>query len=408
MLSAPPSSTLATDPLIVMRQRIEARITKQRHGGGDAASPNERLVPFAKSAARAVVPAPVRPPKTRRQTDYRSSPPLPHVELLDLTDDLLVLIVLQLGVERNASGLRTPHPSTLPAGPYEKDALPPDNSMDVASGDTNYIGYGGVWLCTLACTSSRFAAATKETPASPWCAKMDRPLARKRALHAMRQLSFVSPTLVIAWVVDLLPLLLPLLSHEEGAEEALVESQATWCEEAEDAVALSVLRNARKGKIGHERIAAYARIIITTFYQNQRRPTPAWPKGEYGPYDRRRTQRLVCFQETPSGGAAVLTCMEEVCVAGRRLRIDPVVVCMILKRTQDTLLMGSYADTDKYMKVPEGGAVAPSPRSPLEHVMRRTELLKGVIPALARNRLRWRHEIFDGIATVGRLNGYLE
>jgi hypothetical protein len=396
-MSAP--TPIACDEL---RARIEARLSaKTKPAQTKTISPNVVHAPFVWVAPAGARPAartgkPARPPMACRQKGFGSTA-LPHVELLDLSDDFLLMIVRELGVERDGAGAPLPHPETFPYGPHERDAEPFANSETVPWGDSNYIGYGGVWRCAIACTSSRFAAAVKATPASRWCAKMDRELAGDRALHAMRQPFFASPALVLAWTVDLAPR--PASAEEDFAlvvanELGLVEARTSWLDVAEDAVVLSVLRLARKGKIAHDHIAVYARLVLATFRVNQFLMDDVW------------VSRLESFQQTPSGGAVVLTCMEEVCTAARHLHVDPVVVRTILKRMQYAALKASYNDSSMYMRVPEG-TTARHPRNTVEFVEQRTAMTNRYVPGIARQRIAWRQEIVEGLETVGRINGYL-
>ena len=385
-----------------LRARIEARLSaKTKPAKTKTISPNVVHAPLAWVApAGARAPArtgkPARPPMACRQKGFGSTP-LPHLELVDLADDFLLMIVRELDVERDDDGAPLPHPETFPYGPHERDAEPFANSVTVPWGDSNYIGYGGVWRCAIACTSSRFAAAVKATPASRWCAKMDRELAGDRALHAMRQPFFASPALVLAWTVDLAPR--PASAEEDFAlvvanELGLVEARTSWLDVAEDAVVLSVLRLARKGKIAHDRIAVYARLVLATFRANQFLMEDMW------------VSRLKSFQQTPSGGAVVLTCMEEVCTAARHLRVDPAVVRATIKRIQDSALKASYEDSRMYMRVPEDETYR-HPRNTVEFVAQRTAMIKSAVPDSARKRIAWRQEIVEGLETVGRINGYL-
>jgi hypothetical protein len=177
-------------------------------------------------------------------------------------------------------------------------------------------------------------------------------------------------------------------------ELGLVEARTSWLDVAEDAVVLSVLRLARKGKIAHDHIAVYARLVLATFRVNQFLMDDVW------------VSRLESFQQTPSGGAVVLTCMEEVCTAARHLHVDPVVVRTILKRMQYAALKASYNDSSMYMRVPEG-TTARHPRNTVEFVEQRTAMTNRYVPGIARQRIAWRQEIVEGLETVGRINGYL-
>lgn len=373
--------------------RIQARIA-EKHAPVAAVAPKKVHAPLARAGPTDAHPparanGPARPPKMRRQNGFDARP-LPRVGFLDLSDDFLIMIVAELGVERDKRGLTIHHPSTLLPGPCEKDAEQPPNSKDVPYGDDRYVGYGGVWRWAFACTASRCAKAVKATPASPWCAKMSPDFASSRALHAMLQPFFVSPALVRLWAVDLAPPLAPEGAKHIAVHAHLVE-RATWLGQVEDVLLFSILELAKAGKIPHDRIAVYARVVLAR-----------WPDLGQDPC----LYRVKSFRESPSGGAVLLTCMEEVCTAGLRLRTDPVVVRSILKRMQDSILEESYDDSIKYMRVPADAPVAP-PGSRLEYVARRTEVVEHRTPPSARKRIAWRQEIVEGIEAVGRINGYL-
>ena len=336
---------------------------------------------------------PGRTPKVCRQNGFDARP-LPRVGFLDLSDDFILMVVAELGVERDESGLTIHYPSTLLPGPHAKDAEPPPNSKDVPTGDHRYVGYGGVWRWAFACTASRCAKAVKATPASPWCTKMSPNLAWNRALHAMRQPFFASPALVRKWALDLAP-----PSAPEGATRIAVYAhsveRATWLDLVEDALLFSILRLASTGKIPHDRIAVYARVVLA------RRKTRGG--GQWEQY----LHRVKSFRDAPSGGAVLLTCMEEVCTAGSRLRTDPDLVRHILKWMQHSILEESYDDSIKYMRVPTDARPAAFLGSRIEYVARRTEVAKHRTPLSARKRIAWRQEIVEGIEAVGRINGYL-
>ena len=374
--------------------RIQARIAK-KHAPVAAVAPKEVHAPLARvesPGASARPGNPGQPPKMRRQNGFHEKQ-RPRLSLFDLSDDFLIMIVAELGVERDESGLAIHHPSTLLPGPCEKDAEQPPNSKDVPYGDYRDVGYGGVWRWAFACTASRCAKAVKATPASPWCAKMSPDFASSRALVAMLQPFFVSPALVRLWAVDLAPPLAPEGAKHIAVYAHLVE-RARWLGRVEDVLLFSILELAKAGKIPHDRIAVYARVVLAR-----------WPDLGQDPC----LYRVKSFRESPSGGAVLLTCMEEVCTAGLRLCTDPVVVRSILKRMQNSILEESYYDSIKYMRAPANAPHAPvaPPRTRLEYVAQRPEVVEHRTSLSARKRIAWRQEIVEGIETVGRINGYL-
>lgn len=252
---------------------------------------------------------------------------------------LLDLIVAELNVERDEAGCPVSHPPTLP--PSASAFATPQNSKDAPSNDVNnYVGYGGVSRWALACTCRDIAAAVRATPASPWCAKMSRRLARERALHAMRKPTLASTELALLWVRTLAP-----WPFSEGARAdsgdvvaRAIRSNAytKWYDLAEDALFASALQLARGGQNANGRVRAHAQITIDAL---------GGSPGTKLRILRTWASRISLFAQFPHGGDTyLLMFVDELCNVGKQAAVahDAVVeldtVCAIVAGMQMAVL----------------------------------------------------------------------
>jgi hypothetical protein len=302
------------------------------------------------------------------------------LEIIDLSDDILAMIITELGIERTIDGAIIPHPHTLPYGPREKYDGPLKSSKDVPIYDSSYIGYGGIWRSSIACTIRRFAVITKATAASPWCAKMSHNLATARLLHAMRQPYFASTALVKNWLLEFIP------------SSTLI----TWHDATENSLYKSIVTLAKKGTIAHERIAVLAQLLLATFDL---------------PGDRWMT-RLYDLENTPSGSAVLQTIMEELFTTFRRLvDSDKMSTLKYINRLNSifndikfAIAHSSYDDSFRWMRLPVEPKVAKKETLAV-YVAKRTVMAKD-IPDAARKRINWRKNLIADLETVERLNGF--
>jgi hypothetical protein len=231
---------------------------------------------------------------------------VPELKILDLSDDILAAIVKQLGKEHTIDGAIIPHPETLPYGPREKYALPPANSKDVPPFDLTYISYGGIWRSAIARTDKRFGAITKQVCASAWCKKMTKQLAMNRVLHAMRNPSFASPTLMREWYEEFMPTSIRHILSKEGLpsyamlrlkwtfRESTVLSR--WVELVESDTYLSIMKRAASGKVVEIlKIEVFARLLL---YCRDLDPS-------------RWASRINEFEQTPSGSTLLLAIVHQ-------------------------------------------------------------------------------------------------
>lgn len=326
--------------LAALRARIEGRISSN---GIVARTVEENIAQYSRHKAVPVTSSgrariQLKPIMVHRRPtpkgDYPTIPK-PSFNLFDLlSDDLIALIIIEFGVERDMLGAPIPHPSTIPELPAPKpktkrplslgtsddddsdddDAPLPvvhTNSMDVPLNDTkDYIGFGSMWRTALARTCSRLKVIVATTPASPWAVPMNGDLAKDRVQWASSRPFFLSPAFVLLLVRDFVSVTMP-----DSRAGEVVE----WCAKVELGLIISTLSLAKWHAIPHERINVLARVYMVT---------SSFPRTQGR--DLRLYENMYMFRNTPSGGAVLLTLVEEICTVCFQLKVPLSVTRFVL------------------------------------------------------------------------------